>query len=394
MRRQLVSALAALALSACGSQPLAPAASAVSEAGLVAAARVAEAPRPDAHAPVAERVKFALDRHDQGRYDEAAADLLSLSDAAPLARALAARSLLEADRLQEAYEAAVRVVREVPNAPLAHFALGWVAAREGRHDEAREAYLRVLDLVPNDAAAWNNLGSLDYMREDFYNARWRTEQALKFSDDDLGRAIAEANLGELDLLQGREADAEAHYDRALELSPETPHAYYELAAFYDLVGRHDAALTMADLGASLDPLGASRRSMSFVWPELELHHDAIVAEARGDVAGARKLWTSLLGIEQSKTGLHLSGLKGRAAEHLASLGDGAWVNNLVTAAQSAGSDDGQPPAFMGNFRSDAVLNGVTQVVEQERQDVATVVEVYQGYGEFERSQPEPPHKCD
>ena len=92
---------------------------------------------------------------------------------------------------------------------------------------------------------------------------------------------------------------------------------------------------------------------------------------------ARLLWTSLAGLEQSGAGLHVAGLKGRAAEHLASLGEGAWVNAKVAAAQAHGSDaETKPPAFMGHFREDAVLNGATQEVQQERENVAATVEVY------------------
>jgi len=394
MRRTLVSALLALSLTpfliaGCGS---------VAEDAAGAAQAAALAPveaQTAAPATFHDRVRQALDAHDAGRYLEAADGLRSLAPRSPIVRALLARSLVESGRLAEAYEQAVTATREAPQEPSTWFFLAMAAERNGRADEAREALLTCLDLDPASAAAWNNLGSLDYQRADFDLARQRTENALALSTDDLGRSIAEANLGELDALTGRTADAEAHLDRALEFSPEAAHAYFALGALYDVTGRPEASRRMMELGVSLDLLGATRRALSFVWPELQLHHDALVAEARGDQALARRYWTALQSIETG-SGLRYGPLAGRANAHLAELAALAPVITATTSDDDAAATAAEPAFTISDelVRDTIVLNGATEAVEAKREQAAETIELYVGYAEFESTLPQPPHKCD
>lgn len=386
MRRKLVSGVLALALAGCAqagtddpgasSQTLVPA----------QAVEVAVAP-PDA-TPADARGQFflGLRKHDAGLYPQATELFLAAARTFPVARALAARSLMEEGRLAEAYRQAVQATREAPLDPTTHFMLGLVASRDERADEAREAYLRCLDLDPTNAGAHNNLGGLYYHREDFYRARVETDDALRLAEGDLSRSIAEANLGELDALAGHLQDAEAHDDRALELAPEAAHGYFALAVLYDVTGREAASRKMASIGVNLDPTGAGRRAISFVWPELELHHDALMAEARGDDALARRLWTSLLAHDQGTNGpaLRWSPLQGRAASHLEALATPAWA---------VAAEQGQHQVGV-QVREDVVLSGISPTIQQTHDTVGNAVEVFQGYTEFQRNQPQPPHKCD
>jgi Flp pilus assembly protein TadD len=397
MRRKLVSALLALALSSlvpagCGG----PAPDALDDAQ---ASALAPALADDADAPglsFPQRVDRALARHDAGRYVEAVEELRLLAPRSPIVRALLARSLVEAGHLAEAYDEAVRATREGPDASATWFFLAMAAERDGRAEEAREALLTCLDLDPASAAAWNNLGTLDYQRVDFHRARQHTERALSLATDDHGRSIAEANLGELDALAGRASDAEAHLDRALELAPDAAHAYFALGALYDVTGRPEASRRMMELGVSLDLLGATRRSLSFVWPELQLHHDALVAEARGDQALARRHWSALQAIETG-SGLRHGPLAGRAAAHLAQLVALAPVITGAGGTDDEGADAPSEPAFTISdelVRDTIVLQGATSAVQEKQDAVAETLELYVGYAEFEANLPQPPHKCD
>ena len=326
--------------------------------------------------------------HARGDYREAAQGYLALSLRYPLARALAARSMMEEGRLSEAYALAVQVTRELPEEPLGHFVLGLVAQRHGRTAESKEAFQRVIDLDPGNAAAHNNLGTAHYVEGDFTRARYATEDALHLSQDDEGRSIAEANLGELAALTGRMDEAEAHEDKALELAPETAHPYFQLAVLYDVTGRPEASRHMAELGVSLDPLGVSRRLMSFAWPELELHQDALVAEARGDVKTARRLWTQLAGLQGSQPGgMKWSPLNGRAAAHLAALAQFDGVAPSIGGSSGGNAPTMQTPRGLGTADVASHVTAETHLID-------TKIETYEGYRNFEQSQPEPPHKCD
>lgn len=319
MRKSWARGLVALVLAGCGGAT--SDFGAMSEA-LTAPEAIASSPQERLAAPVItlaplDRWKLALDRHDDGEFATAAKMFDALISTYPIARSLAARSLMEEGRLEDAYREAVLATREFEH-PISYFVLGLVAFRDGRLDEAKEAYLHALDLEPNHVASLNNLGGIYYHFENFSEARYQTEKALEFAQDSLDQSIAESNLAELDALRGDLRSAEERLDRALELTPDEAHPYFGLAVIYDLTGREDAAIKMAESGLELDYLGRTRRAISFVWPELELHHDAILAEGRGDSDKARELWEELRTIEL-KRGVKLASLKGRAAAHLQKL---------------------------------------------------------------------------
>ncbi len=265
-----------------------------------------------------EKVNLGFQKHDAGEYDTAAGIFLDAATQAPAARSLAARSMMEAGRLADAYQQAVQAVREADCFPVTHFMLGLVAERNGHHDEAVEEYLRTLDRAPNDAGAHNNLGGLYYHREDFTRGRFETEEALRLATDNLGKSIALSNLAEFDEIDGKLVQAEERLDSALSISPDDAPAYFGLAELYDVTGRPDAAIKMAQTGLDIDRLGVTRRSESFVWPELQLHHDALLAEARFDRAAANEKWSAILSIEQ-KGDLKFAPLKGVAESHLKAL---------------------------------------------------------------------------
>lgn len=325
MRTTVARTLVACALCGCGGiAPEVPGSEADSLAPALAPPVFVEAVPED---PTAQ-IEFAFARHDAGDYALAAEVFLQAAEAFPAAESLAARSMAEEGRLAEAYAHAVSATRRCARNPVSLFVLGLVAARDGRRDEAREAYEQVLELDPDHAAAHNNLGGLFYLDEAFDRARAATEAALAAADDDESRSVATANLAELDALDGRLDLAEAGLDAALAMAPDHAHGYFSLAALYDVTGRPDAARTMVEHGLALDPFGATQRSYEFVWPELGLHFEALVAEGRADFAVARALWSRLAELEAAGE-LRWAPLAGRAAAHLADL-DGAPIARLPT----------------------------------------------------------------
>jgi tetratricopeptide (TPR) repeat protein len=277
----------------------------------------------DAQAVVAtnpqQQIALGFQKHEAGDYAEAASLFLEAAGQFPVARAFAARSLMEEGQIHEAYSQAVQAVQAVGCTPLTHFMLALVSERSGRADEAKSQYQQVLEMDPHSAAAYNNLGGLAYLREDFYTARTDTERALSLvAADPHGRAIALANLAELDELGGDLVAAEDKLNQALEAAPEDAPPYYSLAVLYDVTGRADAAASMEKDALELDPHGAVWRATSYVWPELQLHAEALAAESRGDAAAAVQRWNALHAID-SAGALHWSALKGVAAAHLARL---------------------------------------------------------------------------
>jgi len=264
-------------------------------------------------------IATGLRQHDAGQYQEAVATFLRVAQQIPAVRSLAARSLLEEGDVSAAYQQAGIAVREANGMPVTHFMLALVAQRAGHLDESLAEYQRTLQLDPSNSATHNNLGGLYYEREDFVNARAETEIALRLAGDPRGTAIAMANLAELDALAGHFDTAEEKLNQTLEATPEDSIPYFGLAALYDVMGRDDAAASMEKNALALDPLGVTRRSTSWVWPELQLHSEGLEAEAQGNQAVALEKWTALKQIEDG-AGLRWTPLKGRAAAHLAKLG--------------------------------------------------------------------------
>jgi Tfp pilus assembly protein PilF len=263
-------------------------------------------------------LELAFQKHENGEYAEAAALFLQMTPQIPAVRALAARSLMENQQLDEAYQEATRAVNEAGNVAATHFILGLIADRTNRLDVATQEYQQVLTMVPGDAASHNNLGGVYYMREEFEHARAETEVALGAAKDEYGVTIALGNLAEMDGLSGQLKAAEEKLDQALAAAPDQAWAYFGLASLYDVTGRTSAALTMEQHALSLDPHRAAWRATAFVWPELQVHAEALAAEASRDIARATDRWTALQQIESSGA-LRWAPLKGIAASHLVSL---------------------------------------------------------------------------
>jgi tetratricopeptide (TPR) repeat protein len=256
-----------------------------------------EKPTPDSSPNGLIQQGFA--KHDSGDYAGAVALFKEAAATIPVARSFEARSLMELGQLDEAYSEATAAVQNSGCSPVTHFVLALVDERKGDIRDAMEQYQQVLEVAPNMPAAHNNLGGLYYRQEDFLRARAETEIALAAETNPHGRAIALANLAEFDELQGHLTDAEEKLNQALDMAPNDAPPYYSLAVLYDVMGRTDAARTMMKYALEIDVHGAVWRSTSYVWPELQIHVQALAADAQGDKAGATEAWSQLQTIDQA-----------------------------------------------------------------------------------------------
>ncbi|HTZ21714.1 MAG TPA: tetratricopeptide repeat protein [Opitutaceae bacterium] len=127
---------------------------------------------------------------------------------------------LQADRLPEAVDRFEQALKLDPNYVAAHTSLGSALLLEGRTTEALVHYETALRLDPS-ARAHQNLGiALLYARQ-LPAAVTQLEQAVQLEPD---LAQAQEFLGEALAAQGRQAEAAAHYRRALQIEPGNEHA--------------------------------------------------------------------------------------------------------------------------------------------------------------------------
>lgn len=121
-----------------------------------------------------------------------------------------------------------------------HFASGVALEEDPRSQaEAIAAYRKVLDLDPGHAAAYINLGTLYYNRQDYPRAESHYRKAVEV---DPRYALAYFDLGNVLDETGRVADAINAYKTALQLAPTYADAHYNLALAYEKTRQSRAAL--------------------------------------------------------------------------------------------------------------------------------------------------------
>jgi tetratricopeptide (TPR) repeat protein len=96
--------------------------------------------------------------------------------------------------------------------------------------EAIQAYNKVLELDPQHAAAYINLGTLYYNRQDYLQAEANYRKAVEV---DPRYALAYFDLGNVLDETGRVAEAVKAYNTALLLAPTYADAHYNLALAYE-----------------------------------------------------------------------------------------------------------------------------------------------------------------
>jgi cyclophilin family peptidyl-prolyl cis-trans isomerase/tetratricopeptide (TPR) repeat protein len=125
-----------------------------------------------------------------------------------------------------AAERTYRQVLELDTAnPLAHSALAYVYAKQGRLEEAISENLAVLDLIPNDYNSLKNLAILYQQEGAIARAMAATEQALPVAPEN-EKAALETYLEQLQQLQGASPSAPGSGQRAGDLTPAERNGMY------------------------------------------------------------------------------------------------------------------------------------------------------------------------
>ncbi len=121
-----------------------------------------------------------------------------------------------------------------------YFARGVALEEDPRtQDEAIAAYKKVLELDPLHAAAYINLGTLYYNRQDYTRAESHYRKAVEV---DPRYALAYFDLGNVLDETGRVDEAINSYKSALQLAPTYADAHYNLALAYEKTRQSRPAL--------------------------------------------------------------------------------------------------------------------------------------------------------
>ena len=121
-----------------------------------------------------------------------------------------------------------------------YFARGVALEEDPRSQtQAIAAYKKVLELDPDHAAAYINLGTLYYNRQDYARAESHYRKAVEV---DPRYALAYFDLGNVLDETGRVADAINAYKTALQLAPTYADAHYNLALAYEKTRQARSAL--------------------------------------------------------------------------------------------------------------------------------------------------------
>ena len=122
----------------------------------------------------------------------------------------------------------------------------------GAQLEAIEAYNKCVELDPTHAAAYINLGTLYYNRQDYVLAERYYRKAIEV---DARYALAYFDLGNVLDETGRLQDAIHAYNSAISLAPTYADAHYNLALAYDKARQPRKALRHWQAYARLDTIG-------------------------------------------------------------------------------------------------------------------------------------------
>jgi tetratricopeptide (TPR) repeat protein len=145
-------------------------------------------------------------------------------------------ALLREERLREAEEGALRLLKDHPGTGMVWKILGVALVRQGKN--ALPALRKAAELMPGDAEAHSNLGSALLAAGQWTEALGSLRRALELRPSD-PEALVEA--GDAAQALGRAEEAVSLYERALQIDPHSPQAQNNLGnAFLRLEQLDDA----------------------------------------------------------------------------------------------------------------------------------------------------------
>jgi Flp pilus assembly protein TadD len=156
----------------------------------------------------------------------------------------------------------------------------------GDYDNAERMYRRVLELDPNWVVAYNQLGYLNMLEERFAEAE-EYFTSYRFIAPD--QANPHDSLGDLYVIQGRYEEAQTSFQRAIEIKPDFSASYDHLALVRGLMGDfsggHEALQSLVDQGFATESDVIGTRCYLDLW---ELESDGKWREVRDRAADCLK----------------------------------------------------------------------------------------------------------
>jgi Tfp pilus assembly protein PilF len=164
--------------------------------------------------------------------------------------------------------------------------------RTGDLAGARALFEADLARDPDRLSALNDL-AVSYVLDGHGDAARRLLDEVVASGGTAEQQAALVNLGELLGADGYAAAAQAYLETARSLDPSRPEPLFALALLAD--ARGDLAGARATLREALrrDEGGAARAAFAYLYPEERVHLEALVAEQEGDRAAASERWREL-----------------------------------------------------------------------------------------------------
>jgi Flp pilus assembly protein TadD len=163
--------------------------------------------------------------------------------------------------------------------------------RAGDLSGARALFEADLARDPDRLSALNDL-AVSYVLEGHGSAARRLLDEVVASGDPSEQQAALLNLGELYAAEGYVAAAQAYLETARSLDPSRPEPLYALALLADARGDLPGARALLREALRRDESGAARGAFAYVYPEERVHLEALVAEQAGDPAAADR-WREL-----------------------------------------------------------------------------------------------------
>jgi tetratricopeptide (TPR) repeat protein len=164
-----------------------------------------------------------------------------------------ALALQKAQHWQSALEVYLLALKSDPRAIQAYGGVGLVCQELGTPDVGKVFLERGLELSPGDAELYYYLGSVMEALGSPGEAQGRYEKAVRLREPEVPAAYL-VRLGSVQLLAGREADAEASFRRAIRRDPDHARAHHELGKLYLKRRQYRLAEESLGLAVRLDPL--------------------------------------------------------------------------------------------------------------------------------------------
>jgi protein kinase/serine/threonine-protein kinase len=238
------------------------------------------------------RLGMAIVYRGLGRTEQALEELktvIGLSPQSDEAHRQLGLVLIALGKADDGIAAMREAIRLRPNYVVHHQTLGTAFYNLGRFAEAARSFERMVELQPDSAVGYNLLGSARHAMDDTEAAVTHFQRAVDLGNPnayanlgfiqtrlgryleairnleeavrrDAGSPALHLNLAEAYALAGRDGDAKAAYERALDVSrgllrvsPADQRARANMAVIESKLGRHDDAVRHADEAVAGDP---------------------------------------------------------------------------------------------------------------------------------------------